>query len=347
MFNIFCLRCCYVIKCVLLLAILASSEAVLASTSFFDDGISVADAYERGRTLRAQYKNRLAREYLKFAADQGDSSAAFLYALELQGYQKTIRTSHTVNDYIESAAKHNDLGAVQYLAYRSDQGKQTFWSKKYFNLLENLEAENASSAYLGYFLYFQKLDAEKANLYLEKAIEQLNPVALMIKADHIRNGEGFYFFDYSRLNSALEFYIKGANTGYLPAIKRLVDVLESLKREDESFEWLVKSANKGELASIATVARVLSGNSETYKGIALNLVESKSYYDLYFTYAGTDRFSSLYETMLVELEEVVGRLDEKQLANSDEKFHALKDGIKKPVSSDYYWFDDGYVYSLN
>ncbi|BFM48472.1 sel1 repeat family protein [Marinomonas sp. THO17] len=349
MLRIIQLSCCFYFKCICFTALFLSSK-VYSSEHFLNENLEPLKAYEEGRLLRAQYKNRLAREYLKFAVDQGEPRASFLYAIELKSHQKTIRTAGKAKQYIDLALKNGDLSALRYALFKHNElSAQQYEAllNQYQSRLEKLEEDAIPSANFGYFLLYQKQDKRLAAEYLEKAVEASDPVALMVMADRVLNGEGFYIFSFSRVNGALELYQNAANTGYLPAVKKLVDELEKFKKYEQAFEWLLKAAKQGELTSIATVARVYSGNSETYKAIGLNLVAAKAYYDLYFDYAGIDRFDSLYQVMLTELETIENSLDDEQKATSEEMVESLKSGIEKPVSADFYWFDDGYSYALN
>lgn len=61
------------------------------------NNLSAKEAFEKGRLLRAQFKNVEGRRYLKFAAELEEPNAAYLYAMELASYKSTIRTPRRVS----------------------------------------------------------------------------------------------------------------------------------------------------------------------------------------------------------------------------------------------------------
>lgn len=332
----------------LLLAIYFVSELSFSKT-FFDENISADQAYEYGRVLRAQYRNKEAREYLKFAFENGSADGAYLYALELKRYNQTVRTDYQIADYIRQAARLGNIKAIRYLSLQ-DMGlarsELSSWRKQYSDLLAGLIEKNEAAASFEYFLFYRQLDKDLADEYLDSAVELNHPIALMVKGDLIKQGGGFYLFDFSRNRAIMKYYRKAAETNYFPAIKKYIYELEKTGKKDLAFEWLLKAANRGDLSSVAVAARTFAGLSETYKSIDLDLIKAKAYYDIYFEVAGNDRFSVLYEMMLAEYDGLVKDMDDEQLAIATEKFGELKGAMKAVYSADIYWFDDGYFYSF-
>lgn len=85
--------------------------------------LSAQQAYENGRLLRAQFKNLAAREYLKYAADLGEPSAAYLYAMEVANYRTTIRTPPESQHYLLLAAQGGSRQAMRVL-YQTVSGSE-------------------------------------------------------------------------------------------------------------------------------------------------------------------------------------------------------------------------------
>ena len=338
------------VRYIMICCVLASfCNTLFASDAFFDDRVSVSEAYEYGLMLRAQYRNKEAREYLKYAVDNGSVSAAYLYAIELRGYNKTVRTDFDVFDYVISAANGGDGKAIRYLALRKidivDKG-QAFWKGLYLSFLDDLVRIDEAEAYFGYFLFYMLDDSDLAEEYLNKAVALGHPVAMMVKGDQIKTGSGFYLLSSSRVRAALTFYEEAAKTNYLPSMKKYITELRRNDEREKAFEWLVKAADNGELSSIALVAKVFSGLNLSYGSVALNPAKAKAYYDMYFEVAGRDRFSVLYDSMLVDYSDLLDGMSDEQITQANEIYEALKGRNTKVYAADFYWFDDGYFYSF-
>jgi TPR repeat protein len=317
------------------------------SKPFIDDHTSIDQVYENGRLLRAQFKNREAREYLKYSIEKGSAKGLYLYAIELKGYNQTIRTDNNVYDYISRAAELGDRQAVRYLALEELRENVTSdWKVKYFELLNHLVYEDKGQAFFEFYLFYQYSDVELAKDYLKKSVELMHPVALMVQGDLILQGDGSYWFKFTREKAAIEIYKQAAETYYLPAIKKYINILDEIGDKNQTFEWLVKAANLGDLSSVALVARVLSGQRGEYKGEPLSLPQAKAYYDIYVDVAGQDKFTALYASMLVEQHDLVNRMSEEQLKVAEQNLKKIKGNVKYFYSSDIFWFDDGYLYSL-
>lgn len=312
------------------------------SESFFDESVSVEQAYELGRLYRAQYKNREAREYLKFALDNGSANGAYLYSIELSGHNQTVRTDQKVLELITRSAELGSIKAARYLSF-NDVGLPVSgvasWRERYFDLITALLEENQAQALFELFLFYQRSDSELASLYVKTSADLGHPVAIMVQGDLAHKDE--------EEKAAMSFYKAAAETKYLPAIKKYITELEGKEDKDLAFKWVVKAAEAGDLYSIAIAARAFSGLSETYKNIPLNLSKALAYYKTYLDVVGKDRFSGLYEAMLAEYYVLVGRLDESQLVNAKKEEDELKGQVVQFYASDIYWFDDGYVYTLS
>lgn len=338
--------CYFIVFCVFA----SCANFSIASDVFFDDSVSPDDAYKYGLLLRAQYRNKEARKYLKYAVDSGSVSAGYLYAIELRSYNKTVRTDFEVFDYVVAAAKSGNDKAMRYLALREvdfiDED-QSFWRGEYLSFLDALVEQDEAAAHFGYFLFYMLEDPDLAEASLEKAAALEHPVAMMVEGDRVKaGGGGFYLFASSRSKAALSFYEAAAKTGYLPSMKKYVTELRKVGNQKKAFEWLVKTADSGELSSIALVAKVFSGSNTSYGDVDLDSIKAKAYYDMYFEVAGRDRFSFLYDSMLVEYDDLLKKMSDEQVIQADEMFETLKDESEEVYAADFYWFDDGYFYSF-
>jgi TPR repeat protein len=317
------------------------------SKPFIGDHTSIDQVYENGRLLRAQFKNREAREYLKYSMKKGSAKGFYLYAIELKGYNQTVRTDSNVYDYISRAAELGDKQAVRYLALGElSEDVSFFWKDKYFELLNQLVNEDKGQAFFEFYLFYQHSDLELAKDYLKKSVALMHPVALMVQGDLIMQGGGPYWFSFTRKKASIEIYKQAAKTYYLPAIKKFINILDEIGDEDQAFEWLLKAAGLGDLSSIALVARTLSGKRGVHKYAPLSLSQAKAYYDIYINIAGQDKFSALYTSMLAEQYELVNKMSDEQLKEADQNLIKIKENVKYFYSSDIFWFDDGYLYSL-
>ncbi|MCG6364051.1 sel1 repeat family protein, partial [Vibrio fluvialis] len=118
--------------------------------------LSAQQAYENGRLLRAQFKNLAAREYLKYAADLGEPSAAYLYAMEVANYRTTIRTPPESQHYLLLAAQGGSRQAMRVLYQNGEwlrAAERSLWQQTYYDTLIELGSREPSQAAYELALY--------------------------------------------------------------------------------------------------------------------------------------------------------------------------------------------------
>ncbi|MGO1296494.1 MAG: tetratricopeptide repeat protein [Vibrio sp.] len=296
----------------------AVSVGALIATIFLSGGINAAEksdssletydlqkltahqAYIEGRNLRAQFKNIQARTYLKYAADKGDAQSAYLYAMELSNYKTTIRTPTQARDYLLLAAHDGNIPAMKSL-YEGGEWlrirERQYWKREYFNAIVTLGQTQPTRALLYLSEYYEKSDPQLANYYLDQSVERGYPRALMLKAREIAQGEGSYWTSGSRDKAAYALYEDAAKQGYIPAIRKIIQLLESKGDFKQALEWRKQAVKEGDLTSLAAVAMILSGYSSNYQFVEKDLATAKAYFDVYLDTAGDDRLDELYKNI--------------------------------------------------
>nr|MBF4254145.1 sel1 repeat family protein [Vibrio anguillarum] len=116
--------------------VLHAEQETSAAEVYEVGNMSPEKAFATGRLLRAQYKNMESRPYLQYAADNDNSDAAFLYAMELSNYKTTIRTPPEAREYLLKAAELGNRRAMKHLytdaKWLRDRDVQ-YWKSQYYD----------------------------------------------------------------------------------------------------------------------------------------------------------------------------------------------------------------------
>lgn len=328
-------------------ALSLTEEAASYKDSYFNN-ISAKEAYNIGNRLHAVYKDRESTKYLYYSAKRGDANAAYLYAVVLKNIGNSRRNKSTVTKYMIIAADKGVFEAVRYLALREDVlpwSTRTKWMEKYHEQILELQKNDPQKAELELYLYHLRLNKPLAHLHLNNAIKLNNPIALILKAEKIQAGKGFFFFRSSRHEASMHEYKLAAQTNYIPAMRKYIIELYRSNLNQEAFEWHLKAADLGDLSSIAVVARVYAGYGKAYKSVAVDLLKAKIYYDMYLETVGRDTFEKLYIELAEEQSLITTRMNKEELqaarASTDEML--LK--LNGKFVGDTYWTENAYFYS--
>ncbi|EOX1796584.1 sel1 repeat family protein [Vibrio cholerae] len=279
--------------------------------------LSAQQAYENGRLLRAQFKNLAAREYLKYAADLGEPNAAYLYAMEVANYRTTIRTPPESQHYLLLAAQGGSRQAMRVL-YQNGEWLRAAERKAYYDSLIDLGSREPSHAAYELALYHQKDNPKLAQHYLTIAADFEHPAALMLLAQQIEQGEGSYPVPGSRANAARKTYLKAAETGYIPAIRKYIQLLENKEKYQDAYYWRQQAVQRGDLTSLVAMGGILSGQSELYRFVEPDLKQAKAYFNRYLEVAGSDRLSHVYHNSQKQLLDISMQLNEREKAIAGE-----------------------------
>lgn len=297
-----------IILCVMSI-LLYSSFAISASSEYEVSGMTADQAFDKGRLTRAQYKNIESRQYLKYAADNNNAAAAFLYAMELAEYKATIRTPIEAKKYLLKAAMLGNRQAMYQLYSNSKwliDKDVSYWRDQYYSSLILLGRTQPSQAMYELARFHQESDKELSSYYFDIAIGFEHPLALMERADSIVNADSGFFLLGGREKEANDLYLMAAETEYIPAIKRYVEILEAKGRYEEAYQWRIRALERGDLSSLATISKILLGNRSIYDFVVQDKVKAKAYIDLYLSFSGRERMNSIYSSLLID-EEVISQ----------------------------------------
>lgn len=299
----------------------------------------IDEAFKVGKELRAQFKHLESRDYLKCAADKGHADAAYLLAMDLFHYKKTIRTSSSAQKYLVLSAENGSRHAMRYL-YQNDswltKQERIFWQQEYLGTLITLAQTNVSQALYELSEYYQPLDSDLADYYLQHAVEFNHPKALMRRAEQYHEGKGGIGLPGSQETKVRETYLRAANMGYIPAIKTYIQLLEEKGRYKDAFKWRMQAIKEGDITSLASVGIILGGYSQVYQSVQPDLVRAKAYLGVYLSVAGTDEFSDLYNRVL----DYERQLSQLITAEQTQEVETLEEELKNDLSfynHDLYW----------
>ena len=324
-----------------ILVLIGLSYPALAAKSYHIEQMDANEAYSHGALLRAQFKSSEARQYLKYAADKGNADAAYVYALDTLGYRHNERVSEQAQFYIEKAAEGQSLFALNYIYQFGDwisKAKRDSYQRQYHDRLIELGADAPDRALLLLSNYFHQSDLSLSQYYLDKARSFELPQAQMMYAARLEQGEGDFFFDSDRIAAMSNSYLKAAQAGYIPAIKKYITLLEEQGKLDKAFQWRQKAREQGDVTSLVTLAKIYSGQSQRYDFVNQDLIKAKVYFELYLETVGQDRLLQTYEKVEQDYKDIVDTLSEQDIAQADEMKAILSDQ-EKYYHHDYLWLD--------
>ncbi|WP_100753144.1 hypothetical protein [Vibrio salilacus] len=324
-----------------ILVFIGFSYPALASNNYHIEQMGADEAYSTGALLRAQFKNSEARQYLKYAADNGNADAAYVYALDSLGYRHTERINQQAQRYLEKAAEGQSLFALNYIYQFGDwisAAKRDRYQRQYHDQLIELGADDPGRALLLLSGYFYHSDRPLSQYYLDKARLFELPKAEMTYAARLEQGEGEFFFNSDRITAMNQSYLKAAQAGYIPATKKYISLLEEQGKLNRAFEWRQKALEQGDVTSLVTLAKIYSGQSQRYGFIERDLIKAKAYLELYLETAGQDRLLQTYEKVEQDYKDIVDTLSEQEIAQAE----LIKAELVKQETyfhHDYLWLD--------
>ncbi|MCE0495106.1 hypothetical protein [Vibrio salinus] len=283
-------------------------------------------AYEAGKLMRAQFKDSLARPYLKYSADKGNADAAYLYAMDVLSDSAGSNVSDLAKKYLIKSANGGQLNA-SYFLYKNGTWFRNATRLKYRNLYHDgsieLAAKKPGKASYDLYLYYKDLNDSKASYYLKKAQEYDYPSAILnasIKSYNDQNNPV--------INSlAIKNVEKIAKEGFIPAIRACVDYYENKNDFKTSLEWKEIALQHGDLMSLASLAKIYAGLVSSYKFVKPDLIKANAYLSMYIDNAGKNHFSYLYGMV----EDLYSDVSEKMTKEQKSKAKLLVNKYKDKV----------------
>ncbi|RTZ16406.1 hypothetical protein EJ063_06275 [Vibrio aquaticus] len=306
------------------------SKSLVAGETYSVETMSPDEAYQRGRLLKAQFKNREAREYLKSAADRGHGKSGYLYAMELRRTGYLQRDQRASKDYLIRSAEQGNRQALRYLHLRGDwltAAEQESYQQRYFDDLIRLGATQPSLAYFLLSEFYLSVDGELSNYYLEKSMEFDFAKAYMEGARRIERGEIDFMFAAKSERIMKQYYQQAANLDYLPALRKLVLISEKEGNFQQALEWRKKALDLGDISSLISMYKIYSGSSSQYPFVEIDRPRSLAYLMLYLETAGDSTFSAVYRQAKVNQSELATLASEAQMAEAKKLKIALSEGV--------------------
>ncbi len=299
---------------------------ICSSHVFGDEGshdfthINASQAYKKGKKLRSQFYFTEAQRYLKFSADSGHPDAAYLYAIDLLKMNNSTRSNDLGRKYMQKAAFKGNRHAMKYLyedglwLTKKERGR---WRENYYNSLIALGKDRPQAALYELSLYFSQSEPKLSEHYLNLSILFKYPPALMEQANRYQLGGSSFLISEDREAAVRKLYQQAAETGYIPAIKTYVQLLEESGNYQLAFEWREKALHKGCITSLASVAFIYSGiNRNEYSFVDIDNVKAKAYLSLYIDSVSDKKFSKLYTNIEKTYSDIEQQMTSEQKHNS-------------------------------
>ncbi|MFH0258796.1 hypothetical protein ACGRL8_17570 [Vibrio rumoiensis] len=298
-------------------------------------------AYEKGELLRAQFKDKEARDYLQYAAEAGNVKAQYLYAMSLLTYHPTSRHKPIAKTYLIKAAQSDYRPAMFELYHREgllSRDDQVEWKQRYLDAL--LESEKADSDEADFYLYQfyrqNERDEDTAEAYFDKALNAEQPLAMYEQAKNLQKGDGFYFFQSNRFAEMNEWLAKSASQGYIPAYRKLIQNYEAEGDYKNAYDWRVKLLQQGDLLSLASMGNILLGHSGEGYASFINKRLGLEYLNLYLKFAGTDRMAATYDKAKDNYDRAFKKLTEAEREQHEELMSSKLDSVQFVYSDRYF-----------
>ncbi len=327
------------LRAISLLLIVISHHSYSADDSYDLENLSAEEAYQKGKLLRAQFKNRESLQYLRYSSQEGNSDAAYLYSIVLLNSNRSLRTIEDSRQLVLQAAHDGNRHAMKHLYESGDwltanQKKQ--WRVKYYNAVITLGKEEPDTAFYELAKYFETMDPDLSKYYLGKAMQMDYAPAYMEQAEALAEGSGSYYVPGERETSVRKEYLKAAELGYIPAIRKYIQILEGQGKFESAFEWRNKALQQGDITSLASLGLIYSGLTiSDYNFVIEDDILAKAYLSLYLESAGNNQFSSLYKKVEDSYFYVVSTMTEEQISKSLSLEKKLKE--TSFYNYDLYW----------
>ncbi len=322
-----------------LLLMLSFHKVYGSGTSYDIVDLTAEEAYQKGKLLRAQFKNRESLPYLKHSLEQGNSDAAYLYSIVLLNSNRSPRTIEESRQYMIRAAQQGNRHAMRRLyqtGHWLTENERKHWQTQYYNSLIVLGKTKPGIAFYEMAQYFESAEPELSKYYLDKSMMLEYPPAYMEYATNLSNEVGQFTLPGERDTQIRKLYLNASELGYIPAIRKYIQILEEKRQFQLAFEWRKQALSYGDIMSLASIGLIYSGLiNSNYKFVKSNKILAKAYLGLYLEHAGNHKFSSLYNEVEDCYFYTVNYMTDEQISESLLIEELLKN--TKFYSYDLYW----------
>ncbi|HBC3509044.1 TPA: sel1 repeat family protein [Vibrio parahaemolyticus] len=288
-------------------------------------------AFEIGEQLHRQFKDKQAMKYLKFAADNGSASGAFLYGTLRQPLMSTARKNDESYFFIRKAAEQGYLPALKWLYQHDiDSPQHHDWRRRYYSALIFLGQSQPDKAFYLLADYYRHSDKERYSFYLSEAVKRKYPKALIEQAQRLDSGEGGYIVPSLKQERVASLYLQAAETKNIPAMRAYIEWLEIHQHFTDAYHWRIKSLQAGDILSLVELGLIYSQPKPNYKFIDMDYSTSSLLLNKYINEAGDERFKGLYKKA-----QVVLNRNGKTCLNDPMQCKEPKDKIKRAMDKHF------------
>ncbi|WP_348224403.1 hypothetical protein [Vibrio parahaemolyticus] len=273
-----------------------------ALTQPFDPFMGSDKAFEIGEQLHRQFKDKQAMKYLKFAAENGSVSGAFLYGKLRRTSMSTVRKEDESYFFIKSSAEYGYLPALKWLSkYDTDSPQSLDWQRRYYSAIILLGQSQPDEAFYLLADYFRHSDKERYGFYLSEAVKRKYPKALIEQAQRLDSGEGGYIVPSLKQERVASLYLQAAETKNISAMRAYIEWLESHKNFTDAFYWRIQALQAGDILSLVELGLIYSQPKPNYTFIDVDYSTSSLLLKKYIDEAGDERFKGLYKKAQIVL----------------------------------------------
>lgn len=291
MLEVFILIICSVISC-----------GALSKPIDFSLDLEAEKAFEIGEQLHRQFKDKQAMRYLKFSADNGSASGAFLYGKLRQSLMSSVRDTEESYFFIKKSAISGYIPALQWLyQYDVDSSQYHNWQRRYYNSLILLGQSQPEKAFYLLADYYRNSDKERYRFYLSEAVKRKYPKALIELAQQLDSAVYSYITPNLKRKRVAILYLQAAQTKNIPAIRAYINWLEKHQYFADALDWRIKSLQEGDILSLAELGLIYSQPKPNYTFIEADYSTSSLLLNKYINEAGSERFEGVYKKVQMAL----------------------------------------------
>lgn len=313
--------------------------SICASISFggvaqpIDSSLEPEKAFEIGEQLHRQFKDKQAIKYLKFSADKGSASGAYLYGTLRQPLISTARKKDESYSFIKKAADDGYFPALKWLyLYDVDSPQYHDWQRRYYNAIIDMGKSEPEKAFYLLADYYRDSNKDRYEFYLSEAVKRQYPRALIEQAQRLGSGEGGYIVSSLKYERVANLYLQAAETKNIPAMRAYIDWLESHQNFPDAFHWRIKALHAGDILSLAELGLIYSQPKLNYAFIGVDYSTSSLLLNKYINEAGDERFKGLYKKAQIAL-----NYNGKTCLNNPVQCKEPKDEIKRAMDKTFFY----------
>ncbi|WED22874.1 hypothetical protein L3Q72_05630 [Vibrio sp. JC009] len=250
--------------------------------------LTAQEAFEKAKLLNAQYKQKDAKNYLKYAMSKGHAKATYMYSELLKG--NVFVQQKDESDYALKAAQLGNVNAMVKVTrsiHVSKQKKNFFRGQALAILKRKIKSGDALAIGKMPGLYS---DDDIQMDWVIKAAEAGHPHSQYYLAKRYQHGTyGWFLVPGKRDKEIQRLYREAAESGYPPAMDAYASLLAANeKTKEEAVKWLLKGVDSGIAQNLIYMAEFYSYDDYLRDVVPYSKTKAAGYFQIYYSVMGDE-----------------------------------------------------------